>query len=50
MAREASLAFCGDITVHLFSSLSGLGLKDVESTLDQWFEFTDGFEERIIES
>ncbi len=41
MAREASLAFCGDITVNVFSSLSGIGLNDVESKLDEWFEFSD---------
>jgi GTP-binding protein len=41
MAREASLAFCGNITVNVFSSLSGIGLNDVESKLDEWFEFSD---------
>jgi GTP-binding protein len=41
MAREASLAFCGDITVNVFSSLSGIGLNDVESKLDDWFEYSD---------
>ena len=41
MAREASLAFCGDITVNVFSSLSGIGLNEVESKLDDWFEFSD---------
>jgi GTP-binding protein len=41
MAREASLAFCGDITVNVFSSLSGIGLNDVESKLDEWFGYSD---------
>lgn len=41
MAREASLAFCGDVTVHTFSSLNGLGLDNVERVLDQWLGFTD---------
>ena len=37
MAREAAMAFCGDVTVHAFSSLNGLGLDQVERVLDQWF-------------
>lgn len=39
MAREASMAFCGDVTVHCFSSLNGLGLENVESVLDNWFGY-----------
>ena len=39
MAREASLAFCGDVTIHLFSSLNGLGLDNCERVLDQWFGY-----------
>lgn len=39
MAREASLAFCGDVTVHAFSSLNGLGLDNAERVLDKWFGF-----------
>jgi GTP-binding protein len=38
MAREASLAFCGDVTVHAFSSQSGIGLGELESALHQWME------------
>lgn len=41
MAREASLAFCGDVTVHTFSSLNGLGLDNVERVLDQWLGFAE---------
>ena len=41
MAREASLAFCGDVTVHAFSSLNGLGLDNVERVLDSWFEYPE---------
>lgn len=41
MAREASLAFCGDITVNVFSSLSGIGLKEMESKLDDWFGYSN---------
>ena len=37
MAREASLAFCGDVTVHAFSSLNRLGLPELERKLDEWF-------------
>ncbi|WNO59566.1 ribosome biogenesis GTP-binding protein YihA/YsxC [Rheinheimera sp. MMS21-TC3] len=35
--REASLAFMGDVTVHMFSSLSKLGLDNVEQMLDIWY-------------
>ncbi|GAA6186375.1 ribosome biogenesis GTP-binding protein YihA/YsxC [Aliiglaciecola sp. 2_MG-2023] len=41
MAREASMAFCGDVTVHVFSSLNGLGLDNVERVLDEWLGFAD---------
>lgn len=37
MAREAAMAFCGDVTVHAFSSLNGLGVDLVERTLNEWF-------------
>ncbi|GAB2697907.1 ribosome biogenesis GTP-binding protein YihA/YsxC [Aliiglaciecola sp. 3_MG-2023] len=47
MAREASMAFCGDVTVHAFSSLSGLGLDNVERELDRWLGYTDN--EEVIE-
>lgn len=40
MAREASLAFCGDVTVHTFSSLKGLGLDNLRQVLDLWFGYT----------
>ncbi|MDX3775514.1 ribosome biogenesis GTP-binding protein YihA/YsxC [Chromatiaceae bacterium AAb-1] len=35
--REASLAFMGNIIVHTFSSLSKLGLTELEQVLDSWF-------------
>ncbi len=35
--REASLAFMGDVTVHVFSSLNKLGLTDLEQVLDDWY-------------
>lgn len=38
MAREAALAFGGDVRVEAFSSLSGIGLPIVEQVLDMWFE------------
>ncbi|MEP4888704.1 MAG: ribosome biogenesis GTP-binding protein YihA/YsxC [Aliiglaciecola sp.] len=44
MAREASMAFCGDVTVHAFSSLNGLGLDNVERVLDRWLGFTESEE------
>ncbi len=39
MCREASLAFCGDVTVHAFSSLNGIGLEHLEQTLNGWFGY-----------
>lgn len=45
MAREASLAFCGDVTVHAFSSLNGLGLDNAERVLDKWFGYSTGVED-----
>ena len=38
MCREASMAFCGDVTVHAFSSLNGLGLDNLQAILDNWFQ------------
>ena len=35
--REASLAFMGDVTVHMFSSLSKQGLPELEEVLDDWY-------------
>lgn len=37
MVREASMAFCGDVTVHSFSSLSGIGVSELEQVLFKWF-------------
>ncbi len=34
---EASMAFMGDVTVQVFSSLTKLGLPELEQKLDQWF-------------
>lgn len=38
MAREASLAFCGDVTVHAFSSQSGIGMSELETTIAKWMD------------
>ncbi|WP_088329274.1 ribosome biogenesis GTP-binding protein YihA/YsxC [Lacimicrobium sp. SS2-24] len=46
MAREASLAFCGDVTVHAFSSLNGIGVAETESTLNDWFGITPAQKEK----
>lgn len=37
MARDASLAFMGDVTVQTFSALNRQGLPELESILDNWF-------------
>jgi len=34
---EASMAFMGDVTVQVFSSLTKLGLAELEQKLDQWY-------------
>jgi GTP-binding protein len=39
MAREAAMAFCGDVTVDVFSSLNGLGLDNLQRVLDTWFAY-----------
>jgi GTP-binding protein len=36
MAREASLAFCGNVTVQSFSALNREGLGDLEKVLNSW--------------
>lgn len=38
MVREASMAFCGNVTVHAFSSLNGIGLGELEKVLFDWFQ------------
>ncbi|MCU7553631.1 ribosome biogenesis GTP-binding protein YihA/YsxC [Alteromonas sp. ASW11-19] len=38
MAREAALAFCGDVTVHTFSSLNRQGLPELEQVLSTWLQ------------
>lgn len=39
MAREAALAFCGDVTVESFSSLKREGLQNMEAILNKWFDY-----------
>lgn len=42
MAREAAMAFCGDVTVHTFSSLSKQGLPELEQVLTAWLGLEEG--------
>jgi GTP-binding protein len=35
--REASMAFCGDVSVDAFSSTSGLGVDVLRQKLDSWY-------------
>ncbi len=37
MAREAAMAFCGDVTVQTFSALNKQGLPELEAVLNKWF-------------
>lgn len=39
--QEAAMAFCGDVEVQVFSSLSRLGLPMLEKKLDLWFDYGD---------
>ncbi|MDP5032692.1 MAG: ribosome biogenesis GTP-binding protein YihA/YsxC [Paraglaciecola sp.] len=39
MVREAALAFCGDVSVEVFSSLNGIGLETLENKLNDWFAY-----------
>jgi GTP-binding protein len=43
MVREAAMAFCGDVVVHSFSSLNGLGVPELEQILFKWL----GLEKQI---
>lgn len=36
MVREACIAFNGDVTAHVFSSLNGLGVPETEQVLSTW--------------
>ncbi len=38
--REASLAFCGDVEVELYSSLKGIGVDKLRHKLDAWYHTT----------
>ena len=50
IAREAALAFCGDVTVDVFSSLSGLGLENLEHKLDSWYGYEKKTDQRAKET
>lgn len=39
ICQEAAMAFCGDVEVQAFSSMSGIGLDKLERKLDNWFGF-----------
>lgn len=42
MVREACIAFNGDVTVHVFSSLNGLGVPETEKHLSAWLNIEAG--------
>lgn len=35
--QEASMAFCGDVEVELYSSLRGIGVDKLRNKLNQWY-------------
>ena len=39
--REASLAFCGDVQVEVFSALKGMGVDKLRAKLDSWLDVED---------
>lgn len=45
MVREACIAFNGDVTVHVFSTLNGVGLPETEKKLSEWLNLPNKFEE-----
>ncbi|MCP4956931.1 MAG: YihA family ribosome biogenesis GTP-binding protein [Photobacterium aquimaris] len=36
--REASLAFCGDVEIELYSSLKGIGVDKLRNKLNAWYQ------------
>ncbi len=46
MVREASIAFNGDVTVNVFSSLNGLGIPETEYKLSQWLQIPNKLAEK----
>jgi GTP-binding protein len=49
MVREASMAFCGDVTVNVFSSLNGLGVPELEKVLFKWLDLEKPAKEDDVE-
>ena len=45
MVKEAALAFQGNVTVHPFSSLSGVGLPEAERVLLEWLQVPNNTED-----
>ncbi|MEP2650758.1 MAG: ribosome biogenesis GTP-binding protein YihA/YsxC [Paraglaciecola sp.] len=39
MAKEAAMAFCGDVSVEVFSSTNGIGLDKLQQKLDSWYGY-----------
>ncbi|MEP0355528.1 ribosome biogenesis GTP-binding protein YihA/YsxC [Paraglaciecola sp.] len=39
MAKEAAMAFCGDVSVEVFSSTNGVGLDKLQQKLDSWYGY-----------
>ena len=50
MAREAAMAFMGDVTVQTFSSLNKHGLPELERILDSWFGLGKSVDEDTSDS
>ena len=47
MVREAAMAFCGDVSVEVFSSLNGLGLDNLQRILDTWFGYQTADDNKV---
>lgn len=48
--REASLAFCGDVEIELYSSLKGIGVDKLRNKLTFWYQKSDLENNEQIES
>ena len=48
--REAALAFQGDVTVEVFSSLKKIGIPQLSKKLDEWYDAQDLIEPKPQES
>ena len=49
-ARQAAIAFNGDVQVEVFSSLKKFGIDQLENKLDQWFLGESPVDDNFVQS